>query len=132
MPSQGAALQVGDLENAVSRWAPLFVWGTVGAGSLVIALNVLDVAGAGNWTDLAPFLILAIVAEGLSVETDAVSQESISLSFAVAVAMAAAVALPHGAALVSIPIALTTAVSVAAASNGWRRRSSTLPTTRWQ
>jgi len=61
MPSQGAALQVGDLENAVSRWAPLFVWGTVGAGSLVIALNVLDVAGAGNWTDLAPFLILAIV-----------------------------------------------------------------------
>lgn len=107
MPAQGPALLSGDSQTSVSRWAPLFVWGTVAAGAVVIALNLVDMAGAGNWADLAPFLILAVVAERMSVETYTVSEEQISLSFGIAVAMAAAAALPHGAALVAIPIALT-------------------------
>jgi hypothetical protein len=65
-------------------------------------------AAAGTWTDLVPLLILAGVAERMSVETYTASEEQISLSFSIAVAMAAAAALPHGAALVAIPIALTT------------------------
>jgi diguanylate cyclase (GGDEF)-like protein len=108
MLAQGAALPSGDAGTTVSRWAPLFVWGTVGAGAVVIALTAVDMAGAGNWTDLVPLLILAGVAERMSVETYTASEEQISLSFSIAVAMAAAAALPHGAALVAIPIALTT------------------------
>ena len=75
---------------------------------VVIALTLVDMAGAGSWTDLAPLLILAVVAERMTVETYSASEEQISLSFGIAVAMAAAAALPHGAALVAIPIALTT------------------------
>src|SRR5579859_7701639 len=96
--------------TTVSRWAPLFVWASVAAGAVAIVANLVDLVGAGNGTDLAPFLLLAVVAEGLSVDTYTADQERISLSFGIAVAVAAAVALPHGAALVSIPIALTGAV----------------------
>ncbi len=110
MPARGAALPSGDSATTVSRWAPLLVWGTVAPGAIVVALNLVDMAGASNWSDLAPFLILAVVAERLSVETYTASDERISLSFGIAVAMAAAAALPHGAALVSIPLALTAAV----------------------
>jgi diguanylate cyclase (GGDEF)-like protein len=110
VPAQGTALPSGDSRTTVSRWAPLFVWGTVAAGMAIIVLTLVDMAGAANWPDLAPFLILAAVAERLSVETHTASEERISLSFGIAVAMAAAAALPHGAALVSIPLALTAAV----------------------
>jgi diguanylate cyclase (GGDEF)-like protein len=110
MPTRRAALASGDSATTVSPGATLFVWGTVAAGAGAIALNLLDLTAAGNWTDLAPFLILAVVAERMSVETYTVSQERISLSFGIAVAMAAAAALPHGAALVAIPLALTAAV----------------------
>jgi diguanylate cyclase (GGDEF)-like protein len=110
MPTRRAALASGDSATTVSPGATLFVWGTVAAGAGALALNLLDLTASGNWTDLAPFLILAVVAERMSVETYTVSQERISLSFGIAVAMAAAAALPHGAALVAIPLALTAAV----------------------
>jgi diguanylate cyclase (GGDEF)-like protein len=110
MPTRGAVLPSSDSGTTVSRWAPLFVWGTVAAGVVVIALNLVDMAEAGTWTDLVPFLILAAVAELLSVETNIASQERTSMSFGIAAAMAAAAALPHGAALVAIPIALMHAI----------------------
>jgi diguanylate cyclase (GGDEF)-like protein len=110
MSARSTALPSGDSAPGVSRWASPFVWCTVTAGAVVIALNLVDVVATGNWADLVPFLILAVVAERLSVDTYSDSQARISLSFGIAVAMAAAVALPHGAALVAIPIALTTAV----------------------
>ena len=112
MPTRRAHLASGDSATTVSPGATVFVWGTVAAGAGALALNLLDLTAAGNWTDLAPFLILAVVAERMSVETYTVSQERISLSFGIAVAMAAAAALPHGAALVAIPLGATISLQV--------------------
>jgi diguanylate cyclase (GGDEF)-like protein len=107
MAVPGADLPSSDSGITASRWAPLFVWGTVAVGAVVVALTLVDMLGAGDWANLAPFLILAVIAERMSIETYTASEEQISLSFGIAVAMAAAAALPHGAALVAIPIALT-------------------------
>jgi hypothetical protein len=93
-------------KSAVSRWAPLVVWGTIAAGIVVLEVTLVDTFRAGAWTELAPYLVLAALAEFLTVDAYAAEGEHMSLSFAIAVTTAASVALPHGAPLIAVPMAL--------------------------
>jgi diguanylate cyclase len=93
--------------STISPWAPYVVWGTIAAGLLVLAASVADVIAAAAWPDLLPFLVLAGVGQWVSVETFNAQRERITMTFAVVAVMAAVAALPHGAPLIAVAIAVT-------------------------
>jgi diguanylate cyclase (GGDEF)-like protein len=108
-PGRGQA-QRPPASSTVSPWAPYVVWGTITAGAVVLAANVVEVTAAAAWSDLAPFVVLAAIGQWVSVETFNAQRERITMTFAVVAVMAAVARLPHGSPLVAVAIALTFAV----------------------
>jgi signal transduction histidine kinase len=95
-----------------SGWpARLLLWLTVCLGLVVVGRGLVEVTRQSAWPLLLPFLGLALVAEGFTVQVFEANRQRISLSFTIAVTMAAVTVVPAGAPLVSLTAALVHVVS---------------------
>jgi diguanylate cyclase (GGDEF)-like protein/PAS domain S-box-containing protein len=78
------------------------LWGTVGGGLAVIASSFLALSESGGWTELLPYLGLAVVADLLAVELLETKRERFTLSLSIAVMLVAVAVNPAVAPLVGL------------------------------
>jgi len=97
--------------------AAFLLWGTVALGGLGVVWGLASTVGAGRWQALLPLLLLALVAEFLTVLFFESQRQRMSLSFTIAVVMAAVALVPGAAPLVSAAAALVHVVQ----QRQWRR-----------
>jgi diguanylate cyclase (GGDEF)-like protein len=122
-PTSAAARESRPVPQASPRSALVMLWATVAAGALGAASSLITVAQRPElWTELIPFIAIAVFAEFMSVSVYEARQERISLSFSIAAIMAAVGAEPLAAPLVSLAASLVAVVVVM----GQRQRSKLL------
>ncbi len=85
-----------------ARLASIVLWGTVGGGFAFVGSSLLALYQSGAWSDVLPYLGLAVVADLLAVELLETKRERFTLSLSIAVMMIAVAINPFVAPLVGL------------------------------